>query len=77
MNDCLAPFESSPIVWDSRGRLYLSHDDLIYRLRFWAEQEWLDLPADFRPVALTYSAALACWVGLEPAPQMNKSRLAR
>ncbi len=52
-------------------RLHVSHNDNLYRLRFWAEDEWVVLPLDARPVVSTYDPDLEFWVGLEPAPHLT------
>ena len=71
MQTSLAPTLSAAIVLDRRGRRYVSQDDILYRLRFWTEDEWLALPTDARPFVSTYDPELSCWAGLEPAPHLT------
>jgi len=68
---CPPPVESAPLVLDRRGRLYVSHDEILHRLRFYAAEEWAALPCDGRPVASSYDPRLGCWAGLEPVPHLN------
>ena len=62
-----------PLVLDGRGRLYVSYNDILYRLRFWSEDEWAALPFGGRPVVSSYDADLHFWAGLESAARLNNS----
>ncbi len=67
MNVCLTPREATPLMLDSRGHLYVRPGGLLYRVRFYTEEELAAQASDSRPVASFYDAALECWVRLEPA----------
>jgi hemin uptake protein HemP len=68
VNASLSTALSVPALLDPRGRLHVSHNGSVYRLRFWTTDEWDVLPFDARPVVSTYESDLECWLGLEPAP---------
>jgi hypothetical protein len=59
------------ISFDSRGHQYIHGDGMIYRLRFWSEEEWAALPMADRPADCAYKAELDCWVGLLTAPELD------
>jgi hypothetical protein len=56
---------------DRRGHPCGRRDGLLYRIRFWAEDEWAALPIADRPADHAYSHALACWASLEPVDRLN------
>ncbi len=67
MNACLMPCEVTPLMLDSRSHLYVRSGDVLYRVRFYTEEELAAQASDSRPVASFYDAELECWVRLEPA----------
>ncbi len=62
------------LSFDSRGHQYVSHDGLIYRLRFWSEEEWATLPIRSRPVACATTQTWAAgWAWRRhPSQQLSK-----
>ena len=71
MHASLSPAPSARLVLDRRGHPYVSHNNILYRLRFWTEDEWAALPPNGRPVISTFNPKLGSWVGLEPAPYLT------
>ena len=68
MNACRMPHGATALVLDDRGHQYMSHGGVLYRVRYYTEEEWALLPMDSRPVAWSYDPELECWVSLEPVP---------
>ena len=49
---------------------YATHRGMLYRVRFWSEQEWEALPDACRPKLAEYIPGL-CWVGAIPVEHLN------
>ena len=66
-----SPCGSAPLVIHRDGRLYVNHHGVVYRLRFWIQEEWATLPHSRNIVVSSYDHALGVWAGLEPAPHLT------
>ena len=75
MNACRRPRGATALILDDRGHLHVSHGGVLYRVRYYTEEEWAMLPMESRPVASSYDPELECWVSLEPAiPSEDRGR---
>lgn len=52
--------------------VFVTHDGILHRLRFWSEEEWEALPAACRP-KLAENVPGLCWVGAVRMDDLNCS----